>query len=60
MARSLPIQDVDRDYYLKRADVERDLAEAAASDVARITHSILAGLYLDRVFREPSGNGDGR
>jgi hypothetical protein len=40
--------DVDRDYFLARAEDEIDLGNASTHASAARAHYLLAGLYLDR------------
>lgn len=48
------MSDADRSYFQARAEQELRMAEDAQDICAARAHSLLAGLYLDRVHGEPA------
>lgn len=43
----------DRNYFLRRAESELELARAATHDKAARAHFLIAGTYFDRVYAAP-------
>ncbi len=48
--------DEDLAYFEKRAEIEIDLAQKAGHLNAVRAHYMMAGFYLDKVYREPDGS----
>jgi hypothetical protein len=51
------MHDTDRDYFLRRAEAELELAQAAEHERAVRSHFLMAGVYLDRVYGHPEEAG---
>lgn len=61
MMNADPSHHADRAYYEARAEEELEQAQNAGHPGAVRSHYLLAGLYLDRVYAEPSApEGAGR
>ena len=48
--------DPDKEYFRERAEAELGMAQAAGHPAAVRAHYVLAGLYLDRIYRPESAD----